>query len=320
MKAEAAAIVVQEFLKGAFDVFDALLGEPFTFTAQDGATADEPSLSGFIGTFPVCMRTRTENGLIRAALLFPVAEAVQLAARVLGAEPVPKSALDAEDFDVLKEAAESALGGGVTSLMESFGRGPESLEFTEVLHLADAGAADLLAFLEPGPTAAAFTFESAALRGRAMLLFSANTEELVPENMLGRAGGRSPSKSALNPAALSPEEMSDILSGFDAGEDSPPAGADQPPRRGTMPANLDMVLDIRLVATARLGRVDMPIGEILALGPGSIIEVGHLVDEPVELLINDRLIARGDVVVVDEKFGLRITEIISPTERIRSLR
>ncbi|MBI4559640.1 MAG: flagellar motor switch protein FliN [Candidatus Hydrogenedentes bacterium] len=82
---------------------------------------------------------------------------------------------------------------------------------------------------------------------------------------------------------------------------------------------MDMVLDITLVATARLGRVEMPIRDILALGPGSVIEVGHLIDEPVELLVNDRIIARGDVVVVDEKFGLRITEIISPQARIESL-
>jgi len=81
-----------------------------------------------------------------------------------------------------------------------------------------------------------------------------------------------------------------------------------------------MVLDIKLVATARLGRIEMAVGDILGLGPGSIVEVGHLIEEPVELLINDRLIARGDVVVVDEKFGLRITEIISPKERIQSLR
>jgi flagellar motor switch protein FliN/FliY len=81
-----------------------------------------------------------------------------------------------------------------------------------------------------------------------------------------------------------------------------------------------MVLDIQLVAMARLGRIEMPIGEILNLGPGSIIEVGHLVDEPVDLFVNNKLIARGDVVVVDEKLGLRITEIISPRERIESLR
>jgi flagellar motor switch protein FliN/FliY len=81
-----------------------------------------------------------------------------------------------------------------------------------------------------------------------------------------------------------------------------------------------MILDIRLVVKARLGRVEMPIAEILSLGPGSIIEVGHLVDEPIELLVNDKLIARGDVVVVDEKFGLRITEIVSTQERIESMR
>jgi flagellar motor switch protein FliN/FliY len=84
--------------------------------------------------------------------------------------------------------------------------------------------------------------------------------------------------------------------------------------------NLEMVLDIGLIATARLGHVEMPIGDIMKLGPGSIIEVGHMVDEPVDLLVNGKLIARGDVVVVDEKFGLRITEIVSARERIESLR
>lgn len=93
-----------------------------------------------------------------------------------------------------------------------------------------------------------------------------------------------------------------------------------PPEPAGQPGNLDMVLDIGLTATARLGRIEMPIQQILSLGPGSIIEVGHLVDEPVELLVNGKLIARGDVVVIDEKFGLRITEIISTRDRIESLR
>lgn len=92
------------------------------------------------------------------------------------------------------------------------------------------------------------------------------------------------------------------------------------PEPAGQPGNLEMVLDIGLTATARLGRIEMPIKDVLSLGPGSIIEVGHLVDEPVELLVNGKLIARGDVVVIDEKFGLRITEIISTRERIESLR
>ena len=74
------------------------------------------------------------------------------------------------------------------------------------------------------------------------------------------------------------------------------------------------------MASVRLGHIEVPIGDVLNYGPGSIIPVGHLVDEPVELLVNDKLIARGDVVVVDEKFGLRITEIVSPQDRIESMR
>jgi flagellar motor switch protein FliN/FliY len=87
-----------------------------------------------------------------------------------------------------------------------------------------------------------------------------------------------------------------------------------------VPGNMDMVLDIRLRATARLGSIEMPLGDVLSFGPGTIIDVGRLVDEPVDLLVNNKLIARGDIVVVDEKYGLRITEIISPRERIESLR
>ncbi|MCC6797353.1 MAG: flagellar motor switch protein FliN [Candidatus Hydrogenedentes bacterium] len=124
---------------------------------------------------------------------------------------------------------------------------------------------------------------------------------------------------------MSQDEVNAMLSGLGPNADSesysaPVAGAAHRDVPLADPRNLDMVLDIRLTATARLGRVEMQISDILTLGPGSIIEVGHLVDEPVELLVNDKLIARGDVVVVDEKFGLRITEIISPRERIESLR
>lgn len=84
--------------------------------------------------------------------------------------------------------------------------------------------------------------------------------------------------------------------------------------------NLDLVLDISLRAVARLGEVEMPISEILKLGPGSVIEVNRLVEEPIDLLVNERLVARGEVVTIDEKFALRVTEIVSREERIKSFR
>jgi len=83
--------------------------------------------------------------------------------------------------------------------------------------------------------------------------------------------------------------------------------------------NLDMILDIPLVVTVELGRTKMLINDLLQLGQGSVIELSKLVGEPLEILINEKLVARGEVVVVHEKFGVRLTDIVSPLERIESL-
>ena len=83
--------------------------------------------------------------------------------------------------------------------------------------------------------------------------------------------------------------------------------------------NLDMILDIPLVVTVELGRTKMLINDLLQLGQGSVIELSKLVGEPLEILINEKLVARGEVVVVHEKFGVRLTDIVSPLERIENL-
>jgi flagellar motor switch protein FliN/FliY len=84
--------------------------------------------------------------------------------------------------------------------------------------------------------------------------------------------------------------------------------------------NLDFILDIPLSLTVELGRNRMLISELLQLGQGSVIELTKLAGEPMDIFINQRLIARGEVVVVNEKFGVRLTDIISPAERIDKLR
>ena len=87
-----------------------------------------------------------------------------------------------------------------------------------------------------------------------------------------------------------------------------------------MQGNLDFVLDIPMMLTVELGRSQMLINELLKLGRGSVIELAKLAGEPLDILANQRLIARGEVVVVNEKYGIRITEIISPAERVEKLR
>jgi flagellar motor switch protein FliN/FliY len=91
------------------------------------------------------------------------------------------------------------------------------------------------------------------------------------------------------------------------------SGGDEPP-------NIQMLLDINLNVTIELGRTRLSIRKILELGPGSIIELDRLAGEPVDLLVNDKVVAKGEVVVVDEYFGIRIISLVSPEERIKQLR
>ncbi|AOM83177.1 flagellar motor switch phosphatase FliY [Salisediminibacterium beveridgei] len=84
--------------------------------------------------------------------------------------------------------------------------------------------------------------------------------------------------------------------------------------------NLDLLMDIPLEVTVELGRTKRSIKEILELGQGSIVELDKLAGEPVDILVNQRLIAKGEVVVIDENFGVRVTDIVSQAERLKQLK
>jgi len=84
--------------------------------------------------------------------------------------------------------------------------------------------------------------------------------------------------------------------------------------------DIDFLLDIPVEITVQLGTSRMLIKELLQLGQGSVVELDKLAGEPMEILANSRLIARGEVVVVNEKFGVRLTDIISPSERLTQLK
>jgi flagellar motor switch protein FliN/FliY len=83
--------------------------------------------------------------------------------------------------------------------------------------------------------------------------------------------------------------------------------------------SMDLILDIPLTVAVELGRSKMLINDLLQLGQGSVIELTKLVGEPLEVLVNQKLVARGEVVVVNEKFGVRLTDIVSPMERVQSM-
>lgn len=84
--------------------------------------------------------------------------------------------------------------------------------------------------------------------------------------------------------------------------------------------NLGMIMDIPLKLTAELGRTKIIVSELLNLGQGSVLELNKLAGEPMEIYVNDKLIAKGEAVVVNDKFGVRLTDVISPKERVEQLK
>ena len=113
------------------------------------------------------------------------------------------------------------------------------------------------------------------------------------------------------------EDIEDIDAGEDADDGLDEAGESAVPSGETK--SLDLILDIPLTVSVELGRSKMLINDLLQLGQGSVIELTKLVGEPLEVLVNQKLVARGEVVVVNEKFGVRLTDIVSPMERVQSM-
>src|ERR1700754_2391996 len=87
----------------------------------------------------------------------------------------------------------------------------------------------------------------------------------------------------------------------------------------SQPRNIERLLNVELEVVVRFGVTTLPLSYIIHMGSGSMIELNRTVDEPVELLVNGRLLARGEVVVIDGYYGVRILEIISPAERALSI-
>ncbi|WP_028453344.1 flagellar motor switch protein FliN [Chitinilyticum aquatile] len=124
-------------------------------------------------------------------------------------------------------------------------------------------------------------------------------------------------------AALAEQEVADSASATANAATPQPADIfqsfDSKPNLAGAPSNIDMILDIPVSLTVELGRTKIAIRSLLQLAQGSVVELDGLAGEPMDVLVNGCLIAQGEVVVVNEKFGIRLTDIITPAERIRRL-
>ncbi|MFZ0336385.1 MAG: FliM/FliN family flagellar motor switch protein [Terracidiphilus sp.] len=97
-------------------------------------------------------------------------------------------------------------------------------------------------------------------------------------------------------------------------------GAAPPSSSPGLTPGLELLLDVELEASLRFGAREMPLGEILDLGPGDVVELDRHVADPVDLIVGDKIVARGEVVLVNGNFGLRVTEVAAPRKRLESVR
>ena len=98
-----------------------------------------------------------------------------------------------------------------------------------------------------------------------------------------------------------------------------PSGSDQADPKTGGKWNIDLLLDVELPIVVSFGETEMPLKEVLRLGVGSVIELDKSVNDPVTIIVNDKPIARGEVVMVDGNYGVRVLEVESTAERLRSL-
>jgi flagellar motor switch protein FliN/FliY len=118
---------------------------------------------------------------------------------------------------------------------------------------------------------------------------------------------------------MSPDEPTMILDGGAAQPEDLPEFSGMASGGASSSPDLDMILDIPVRLSMEVGNTSISIRNLLQLGQGSVIELDRLAGEPLDVLVNGTLIAHGEVVVVNDKFGIRMTDVISPSERIKKL-
>jgi flagellar motor switch protein FliN/FliY len=100
----------------------------------------------------------------------------------------------------------------------------------------------------------------------------------------------------------------------------PDPSSDTPAPKAGITRGIDLLLDVELEAALRFGCREMPLGEVLDLGPGDLVQLDRHASDPVELIVGDKIVARGEVVLVNGDFGLRVTEVAAPRRRLESIR
>ena len=293
------------FAESMASVFSMLTGREFQLKASPGDLLEAPAVAAQQEAQAILVKANYQKGL-SGTLCFtlPLKEGTMLVDLMLGGEGAPADELVGDSKDALAETFNQVMGSANQTLSDLAGE-TFSIANVEIMALAP----DAAAFAEQmgqGP------FQDIQLPTTQDGL--ATTIHLLVPDLLLQQLKRKLGLGEVPPAPPEPPPASVAATLAAPPRQAPVASG--PPREA---GNLDLLLDIQLPVVVRMGQTEMQMGELLKLTPGSILELNRSADAPVELLVNGKLIAKGEVVVVDGNFAFRITEIDTRAARIRSL-
>jgi flagellar motor switch protein FliN len=293
------------FAESMASVFSMLTGREFQVKSAPGELLEPPAIAGLNPSNGILVKANYQKGL-NGTLFFslPLKEGTVLVDLMLGGEGAPAEELVGDSKDALAETFNQVMGSANQTLSDLAG---ETFAISNVEIVAMAS--DAAAFSEQLGQG---TFQDIALP-TAQDALNTTVHLLFPDLLLQQLKR----KLGLGEAAAVPAaSTSSVATTLTA---PPPRQAPVASGPTTDAGNLELLLDIQLPVVVRMGQTEMQMGELLKLTPGSILELNRSADAPVELLVNGKLIAKGEVVVVDGNFAFRITEIDTRAARIRSL-
>jgi flagellar motor switch protein FliN/FliY len=292
--------------EAAANALAGLLGKGVTLSPAGVAEVSAQDLADkfFAGVAQVPVQI-AEGG--KALLLFNESTAALMADLLIGGD----GSNPAEQLSDLHLSALSEVGSQLSAaFLEGLGSG---------LGLSVTGVSGELLAVPAAELPAAASELGAAL---VSLEFSLEVEGGLPSPFLFVIGEGTAAALTAGPAETAPAPASTSThGGFGGSMNAPVVQAAQLSQlTGGLPAgsgnNLELLMDVPLRVTVELGRTEKMVKEVLSLGPGSVLELDKLAGEPVDILVNEKAIAKGEVVVIDENFGIRVTEILAPKDRV----
>lgn len=317
-------------MSSAATALSALLSRPVQITTPEVGLVEEDEVRAqFAGPAVVVMIEYTEGLPGRNVFVLSTRDASVVADLMMGGEGAATEEIDELHASAVGEAMNQMMGSAATAMAEMLGyRIDISAPQVHILDLRDEAFGGTLGFTGP--------LVQTSFKLRVGELLDTTLMQLMPidfaQGLVGALTGGGASAPAAEPApapaaAAPPAPAPAPVAEDDRHLHSVPAPVAQPvtfPSLDEVPqspggSDISLLLDVPLQVTVELGRTQLRIRDVLELVPGSIVELDKLAGGPVDVLVNGKQIARGEVVVIDEEFGVRITDVASQAKRLRGL-